>query len=150
MIEEWSDPEDRLLARAVFGTGDLQAIGGMILGWAAAQGFGRASVTGIELSVGAAVTTTLNDGPQIFVKVWPATADAASLAAQMEVQAALSAGGFPAPALLTRLSALDLAGQSLWNTTGPAMRRTRGFRAFAAQWQPAWPNSSAELSHVAT
>jgi superfamily II helicase len=40
------------------------------------------------------------------VKVWPGTADARSLAAQMEVQAAMAARDFPASAVLTKLSAL--------------------------------------------
>jgi hypothetical protein len=56
MIEGWTDPEDRLLARSVFGTDDPGTARGMILDWVAGQGFGRARVTAIELSVGAAVT----------------------------------------------------------------------------------------------
>ena len=59
MIEGWTDPEDWLLARSVFGTDDLGIARGMILDWVAGQGFGRACVTAIELSVGAAVTVTL-------------------------------------------------------------------------------------------
>jgi hypothetical protein len=106
MIEGWTDPEDRLLARAVFGTDDLGAARGTILDWVAGQGFGRARVAAIELSVGAAVTVCLADRSRIVVKVWPGTADARSLAAQMEVQAAMAARGFPAPAVLTKLSAL--------------------------------------------
>ena len=106
MIEGWTDPEDRLLARSVFGTDDLWTARGMILDWVAGQGFGRARVTAIELSVGAAVTVTLADRSRIFVKVWPGTANARSLAAQIEVQAAMAARGFPAPAVLTKLSAL--------------------------------------------
>jgi hypothetical protein len=106
MIEGWSDPEDRLLARSVFGTDDLGTVRGMILDWVGGQGFGRAHVTAIELSVGAAVTVTLADHSKVCVKVWPGTTDARSLAAQMEVQAAMAARGFPAPAMLTSLSAL--------------------------------------------
>jgi hypothetical protein len=90
----------------VFGTDDLGTARGMILDWVAGQGFGRARVTAIELSVGAAVTVSLADRSRIVVKVWPGTADARALAAQMEVQAAMAARGFPAPAVLTRLSAL--------------------------------------------
>jgi hypothetical protein len=106
MIESWTDPEDRLLARSVFGTDDLGTARGMILDWVARQGFGRARVTAVELSVGAVATIALADGSRIVVKVWPGTADARSLAAQMEVQAAMAARGFPAPAVLTKLSAL--------------------------------------------
>ena len=104
MIEGWTDPEDRLLARSVFGTDDLGTARGMILGWVAGQGFGRARVTAIELSVGAAATVSLADRSRIVAKVWPGTADARSLAAQMEAQAAMAARGFPAPAVLTELS----------------------------------------------
>ena len=106
MIEGWTDPEDRLLARSVFGTDDLGTARGMILDWVAGQGFGRARVTAVELSVGAVATVALADHSRIVVKVWPGTADARSLAAQMEVQAAMAARGFPAPAVLTELSAL--------------------------------------------
>ena len=106
MFEGWTDPEDRLLARSVFGTDDPETARGMILDWVVGQGFGRARVTAVELSVGAGMTVTLADRSRIFVKAWPGTADARSLAAQMEVQAAMAARGFPAPAVLTKLSAL--------------------------------------------
>ena len=106
MIERWTDPADRLLARSVFETDDLETTRGMIADWVAGQGFGRARVTAIELSVGAAVTVTRADHSMIFVKVWPGTADVRSLAAQMELQAAMAARGFPAPAVLTTLSTL--------------------------------------------
>ena len=106
MIESWTDPEDRLLARSVFGTDDLGTARGMILDWVARRGFGRARVTAVELSVGAVATVVLADGSRIVVKVWPGAADARSLAAQMGVQAAMAARGFPAPAVLTGLSAL--------------------------------------------
>src|SRR5919206_3684706 len=106
MIESWTDPADRLLARSVFGTDDLGTARGMILDWVARRGFGRARVTAVELSVGAVATVALADGSRIVVKVWPGAADARSLAAQMEVQAAMAARGFPAPAVLTELSAL--------------------------------------------
>ena len=106
MIEGWTDPEDRLLACSVFGTDDLGTARGMILDWVARRGFGRARVTAVELSVGAVATVALADGSRIVVKVWPGAADARSLAAQMGVQAAMAARGFPAPAVLTALSAL--------------------------------------------
>src|SRR5919202_1339152 len=106
MIESWTDPEDRLLARSVFGTDDLGTARGMILDWVARQGFGRARVTAVELSVGAVATVALADGSRIVVKVWPGAADARSLAAQTGVQAAMAARGYPAPAVLTGLSAL--------------------------------------------
>jgi hypothetical protein len=106
-IVSWTDAEDRLLARSVFGTDDAETARGMILDWTARQGFDRrARVDAIELSVGAVATVALADCSRIVVKVWPGTADARALAAQMEVQAAMAARGFPAPAVLTKLSAL--------------------------------------------
>ncbi len=93
MIEGWTDPEDRLLARSVFGTDDLGTARGMILDWVAGQSFGRARVTAIELSVGAVATVALADRARVVFKVWPGAADARSLAAQMEVQAAMAARG---------------------------------------------------------
>lgn len=131
MIEGWTDPEDRLLARGVFGTDDLGTARGMILDWVAGQGFGRARVTAIELSVGAAVTASLADRSRIVVKVWPGTADARSLAAQMEVQAAMAARGFPAPAVLTKLSALGpgwAVGMAYDRAGVPADARVPGVR----------------------
>jgi hypothetical protein len=62
-------PKDRLLVRSVFGTDDLRTTQGIILDWVAGQGFGRARVAAIELSVGAAVTVTSADHSMIFVKV---------------------------------------------------------------------------------
>ena len=106
MIENWTDPGDRLLARSVFGTDDLGTARGMILDWVAGQGFGRARVTAVEISVGAVATVALAGRSMIVVKVWPGTADARALAAQTEVQAAMAARGYPAPAVLTRLSPL--------------------------------------------
>jgi hypothetical protein len=106
MVDEWIDDADRLLARSVFGTDDPQAVQGMIVDWTAKQGFGAACVSGIEISVGAAVTITLRDLSKAFVKVWPGSADPRSLAAQVQVQALMAAHGFPAPAVLTKLSAL--------------------------------------------
>jgi hypothetical protein len=62
MIELWTDPGDRLLACSVFGTDDPGAVHGMILDWTKKHGFSHAHINAIELSVGAAVTTTLADG----------------------------------------------------------------------------------------
>jgi hypothetical protein len=90
----------------VFGTDNSEAVDELILAWTAEQGLGGACVSSIELSIGAAVIVTLSDGSKIFVKVWPGTADARSLAAQMEVQTAMAARDFPASAVLTKLSAL--------------------------------------------
>jgi hypothetical protein len=106
MIAEWTDPEDELLARSVFGTNDLGIVLGMVLDWLARHGVHRALVSAIEFSVGAAVTVALPDGTRVFLKVWPGTANSRSLAAQVSVQAAMAARGFPAPAVLTRVSAL--------------------------------------------
>src|SRR5919202_1951543 len=125
MIEGWTDPADRLLARSVFGTDDLGTARGMILDWVAGQGFGRARVSAVEISVGAVATVVPVGRPRIVVKVWPGTADARSLAAQVGVQAAMAARGFPAPAVLTRLSAKSrtVVGHRDWSAknmrTGP-------------------------------
>jgi hypothetical protein len=106
-IKCWTDPEDRLLARSIFATDDVDVAEDLIVKWAAEQGFVPASVSNIELSVGAAVTVTLSgSNEKIFVKVWPATVDALCLAAQMQLQAAMAARGFPAPRILTKISAL--------------------------------------------
>lgn len=97
----WADPDDRLLARSIFGTDDRERVCRMIEDWAARQGFSRGRVTAIELSVGAAVTIATNDRATMFVKVWPNMVDVRSLAAQMMVQRTMGARGFPAPAVLT-------------------------------------------------
>ena len=106
MTESWTDAEDRLLARSIFGTDDWETARGMVLDWTAGRGFGPAAVSAIELSVGAVATVALADGSRIVVKAWPGSADPRALAAQMEVQAAMGARGFPAPAVLTSVSAL--------------------------------------------
>jgi hypothetical protein len=106
MTDDWTDPEEQLLAHSVFGTSERAAVVSMILDWTNAHGFGQACVSAIEVSVGAAVTVTLPDRAKVFVKVWPGTADRRSLAAQMQVQAAMAVHGFPAPGVLTELSAL--------------------------------------------
>ena len=106
MTESWTDAEDRLLARSIFGTDDWETARGMVLDWTAGQGFGPAAVSAIELSIGAVATVALADGSRIVVKAWPGSADPRALAAQMAVQAAMGASGFPAPAVLTGVSAL--------------------------------------------
>ncbi len=125
MLEDWSDSEDRLLAHDVFGTDSPKAVQEMILDWVAKHGFGRACVSAVGFSVGAAVTLMLPDRSNIFVKVWPQIADARALAAQSKVQAAMAARGFPAPSVLTGLSALGpgWAGPWRWSTTGLALQR---------------------------
>jgi hypothetical protein len=106
MIGSWTDAEDRLLARSVFGTDDPGTVQGMILDWTARQGFGRARVAAVELSVGAVATVVPAARSRIVVKVWPGSADPRALAAQMQAQARMAARGFPAPPVLTGLSAL--------------------------------------------
>src|ERR1700722_11348056 len=96
MIDEWSDDADCLLARSVFGTDDPDIVRAMILDWTTKQDFGRACVSEIEFSVGAAVTVTLPDSRKALVKVWPGTTDTRGIAAQVEVQALMAARGFPA------------------------------------------------------
>jgi hypothetical protein len=105
MIEEWTDPYDRILASAVFGTDRVDEAERMIRAWARTRGFGDGRVSSVELSVGAAVTLQLATG-KIFVKVWSGEADPKALSAQLQVQAGLAACGFPAPRVLTDLSPL--------------------------------------------
>lgn len=102
----WSDAADRVLARSVFGTDDAAAAERAVLDWAAQQGFGRGRVEGIVLSVGAGATVSLPGGSRIFVKVWPGRMARDRLSAQMAVQGALAGHGFPAPGVLTEVSAL--------------------------------------------
>jgi hypothetical protein len=85
MTGSWTDAEDRLLARSIFGTDDWETAQGMVLDWTAGRGFGPAAVSAIELSIGAVATVTLADGSRIVVKAWPGSADPRALAAQMAV-----------------------------------------------------------------
>jgi hypothetical protein len=62
MIERWTNADDRLLARSVFGTDNSEAVDELILARTAEQGLGGACVSSIELSIGAAVIVTLSDG----------------------------------------------------------------------------------------
>ena len=105
MIAEWTDREDRLLARSIFGTDRAEEAERMIQTWARARGFGDGHVSSVELSIGAAVTLQLPTD-QIFVKVWTGEADPNALSAQLQIQARLAACGFPAPRVLTNLSPL--------------------------------------------
>lgn len=105
MLEEWTDPYDRLLAGAIFGTDCAQDAERLIRAWASTNGFGDGRVDSVELSVGAGVTLQLA-ADKIFVKVWSGGADSRALSAQLKVQASLAAGGFPAPRVLTDLSRL--------------------------------------------
>ena len=40
MTGSWTDAEDRLLARSIFGTDDWETARGMVLDWTAGRGFG--------------------------------------------------------------------------------------------------------------
>jgi hypothetical protein len=82
MIEEWTDPYDRLLASAIFGTDRVEDAERLIRAWASTKGFGDGRVKSVELSVGAGVTL------------------------QLATDIDLAAGGFPAPRVLTDLSRL--------------------------------------------
>ena len=106
MADHWQDTEDAHLARAIFGDADRPAVEAMILDWAAGQGFGGPRLASIEISVGAAATLDLADDSKIVVKIWPGDTDALALSAQLKVQAAMAAKGFPAPAVLSSLSPL--------------------------------------------
>jgi Phosphotransferase enzyme family len=105
MIQEWTDPYDRLLAGAIFGTDRATEVDGMIRDWAQTRGFGHGQIDSVELSVGAGVTLQLAT-EKLFVKVWPGDADSKALSAQLQVQGRLAANGFPAPRVLTELSRL--------------------------------------------
>jgi hypothetical protein len=106
MVENWKDAEERLLARSIFGTDDPEVAASMILEWMDREGLSRGRVAAIELSVGAAVRIDRSDHSTIFVKIWPAGTDTRALSAQMALQGKMAASGFPAPAVLTGLSAL--------------------------------------------
>ena len=106
MTAGWSDAEDRVLARSVFGTDDAEVAERLVLDWAARQGFGPGTVDGIVLSIGAGATVSLPDGSRIFVKVWPGSMARGRLSAQMAVQGVMAGRGFPAPGVLTEVSAL--------------------------------------------
>lgn len=97
----WTDPEDRLLARSIFGTDDPALACRMVCDWVGACGAGRGRVMRLELSVGAVATVTLAGGGRLVVKVWPGRTDPVALGAQMQVQQAMHRRGFPAPAVLT-------------------------------------------------
>jgi Phosphotransferase enzyme family len=106
MADLWKDTADRLLARSIFGTDDQRIAEAMVLDWVSRSGFGRTRLGSIELSVGAGITVELEDQSKIFVKVWPCSTEAADLAAQLRLQRLMAARGFPAPAILSRLSPL--------------------------------------------
>ena len=78
----------------------------MLGGWAVGQGLSQAAVTAIELSVAAQVTLVLPNQTKVFVKAWPGTTNVRALEAQMDVQLKMGERGFPAPAVLTKPSAL--------------------------------------------
>ena len=62
MTASWTDAEDRLLAPSVFGTDDWETARDMVLDWTAGRGFGPATVSAIEVSIGAIATVALADG----------------------------------------------------------------------------------------
>lgn len=132
----WKDAADLLLARSIFGTDDPKVAEQEILDWVSRHGFGRARLRSMELSVGAAATVELEDRSKIFVKVWPAGTEAAALSAQLRVQGIMAARGFPAPAILTRLSPLG-PGQAVamsYNRDGaPTDVRISGIRRRMAE-----------------
>jgi len=148
----WVDRGDRVLAGSIFGTDDPGSVRRMILGWATGQGIAGARVDAVAFSVGAAVTLRLPDGSRLFVKVWPQSTDVRGLAAQMRVQQGMATSGFPAPRVLTGLSALEPGRPSGWavamthdrsgrvpDARRPAVRRmmAAGLAGFVAQAE-AW------------
>jgi hypothetical protein len=136
MDDPWEDAADTLLARSIFGTDDSRIAERMILDWVLRNGLGTARLQSIELSVGAGVTVELEDRSKIFLKVWPGCTDAVALSGQLRVQAIMAARGFPAPAVLTRLSPLG-AGQAVamsYNRDGvPTDARIPGVRRRMAE-----------------
>jgi hypothetical protein len=102
----WTDVADRQLARSIFGTDERDVV---VADWTVTQGFEPGHIRSIELSVGAGVTVDLPGGPPIFVKVWPKGTDRQGLFAQLAVQQAMAADGYPTSAILTDLSALGPA-----------------------------------------
>jgi hypothetical protein len=105
----WTDSSDRQLARSIFGTDEWDVAAEMIANWMVKQGFQPGHIRSIELSVGAGVTIDLPGRSPIFVKAWPKRTDRQGLSAQIAVQRAMAADGYPAPAVLTDLSALGPA-----------------------------------------
>jgi hypothetical protein len=105
----WTDTGDRQLARSIFGTDEWDVAAEMIANRMVEQGFEPGHIRSIELSVGAGVTIDLPGRSPIFVKVWPKETDRQGLSAQLAVQRAMAADGYPAPAVLTDLSALGPA-----------------------------------------
>ena len=105
-MDGWLDAADRQLSRSIFGTDDRGAVERMVLDWAARQGLGHGTIKSIEISVGAAITIAQSEGSLLFVKAWPGSVEVTSLSAQLAVQDAMAARGYPAPAVLTKLSPL--------------------------------------------
>jgi hypothetical protein len=136
MDDLWEDAADKLLARSIFGTDDPRIVEGMILDWMLRNGLGRARLRSIELSVGAGITVELEDRSKIFVKVWPGSTEVAGLSAQLRMQGLMATRGFPAPAILSRLSPLGagLAVAMSYNRDGvPTDARTPGVRRQMAE-----------------
>jgi hypothetical protein len=105
----WTDAGDRQLARSIFGTDEWDVVAAMIANWTVVHGFEPGHIRSIELSVGAGVTIDLSGRSPIFVKAWPKGTDRQGLSAQLAVQRAMAADGYPAPAVLTDLSPLGPA-----------------------------------------
>lgn len=108
MSAVWADAADRVLARSLFGTDDRTAAEAAILAWAARHDLTPGHLETIVLGVGAVATVRQAGGARIVVKLWPAVADPAALAAQIALQSAMASRGYPAPAPLTELTALGL------------------------------------------
>jgi len=101
MPEPW-DEQDALLARDIFGTDDRSHVVDMIFEWLRARLEASPDhLLSFEMSVGAAAGVRLKDGSDVFVKVWPASQDAAALRAQLCVQRTLARNGFPAPDVIS-------------------------------------------------
>jgi hypothetical protein len=140
----WTDAGDRQLARCIFGTDEWDAVVAMIINWTITQGFGRGRIRSIELSVGAGVTIDLPGQSPIFVKAWAKGTDRQWLSAQLAVQRAMAADGYPAPAVLTDLSALGPASAIAvsYNRDGePTDARIPS--TWREVWRGSWPGPTA-------
>lgn len=99
------DEGDAALAASIFGVRERADVIALVRVWLSSRGLKSVRVLSLDLSVGAAIGVALPDGGRLFVKVWPPGAAPEVLAAQIEVQRALSARGYPAPRPRTGLEA---------------------------------------------
>lgn len=105
---EWND-YDEVVARSIFGVDTADAVEALIGAWAGKEAGAAARIVDLQMSAGAAAALELADRRRVFLKAWPSHRDPAGLAAQMRVQAAMAADGYPAPKVLGDLKPLGAA-----------------------------------------